>query len=371
MIRHSQTLLRLALAGLLSGLLGGCGNIGYYAQAIGGHLAVMRAAQPIGDILRDPASAPALRQELAQVQAMREFASRELALPDNGSYRAYADLGRPYVVWNVFAAPEFALAPKSWCMLMVGCVNYRGYYDRAQAERLGAELRQAGYDVFIGGVPAYSTLGYLDDPVLNTFLRLGTAEVARTVFHELAHQLIFVRDDSVFNESFATAVENEGMRRWLQAQGSSAQRAAFEVQRARKAAFAALIRAYREKFRALYDTVGADETPRRAKAELFEALRRDYTALKETWGGYTGYDRFFGADLNNAKLVSLALYSELVPAFEVLLAEEQHDLPRFYRRVAELAARAKDQRHSALTLLLPSCGPVVAAASADLPCRSL
>jgi predicted aminopeptidase len=341
------------LAVIAAGALTGCNNLGYYAQAVGGHVAVMRAARPISEVLNDPAGDPTLKQQLAEVKAIREFASRELGLPDNNSYRSYADLKRPYVVWNVFAAPEFSLRPKAWCMLLVGCVNYRGYYDRQDAEHLAAELREKGYDTFVGGVPAYSTLGYFDDPVLNTFLRLGTPEVARTVFHELAHQIVFVPDDSLFNESFATAVENEGMRRWLAGHAGPVQRAAFEAQRQRKAAFAGLMREFRKKFRALYASAVSPDRMGRAKAELFDALRHDYAVLKEGWGGYAGYDRFFDGGLNNARLASLALYSELVPAFELLLAQENHNLPRFFQRVAELAALDRDARCAALTAVFP------------------
>jgi predicted aminopeptidase len=342
------------LAFVLAGSLAGCGNLGYYAQAMGGHVAVMRAAQPISGVLSDPAGDLALKQRLEAVHAIREFASRALGLPDNNSYRSYADVGRPYVVWNVFAAPERSLDAVRWCMLIVGCVNYRGYYDRQDAESLAAELREEGYDTFVGGVPAYSTLGYFDDPVLNTFLRLGTAEVARTVFHELAHQLIFVQDDSLFNESFATAVENEGMRRWLASHAGPEQQAAFEAQRQRKAAFAALMRDFRGSLRALYGGAHSVEHLRHAKAGLFAVLRRDYAELKAGWGGDAGYDRFFGEDLNNAKLASLSLYSELVPAFEALLDQENHDLPRFYQRVATLAALDREARCGELVRLLPA-----------------
>lgn len=337
---------------LLLVFLAGCSNIAYYVQAMGGHIDLMRAAQPIKDIMRDPTSDPVLKKTLDEVQAIREFASRELDLPNNNSYRTYADLGRPYVVWNVFAAPEFSLEPRRWCLLVAGCVNYQGYYDRKDAERLAAELRQEGYDTFVGGVPAYSTLGYFDDPVLNTFLRLGTAEVARTVFHELAHQLIYVQDDSPFNESFATAVEKEGMKRWLAVHGTLGQRAAFEVQQERKAAFAGLIRDGRKKAIALYKTDRSVDRKRHAKVGLLSALRHDYANLKTSWGGYSGYDTFFGEDLNNAKLVSFSLYSELVPAFEALLEQENRDLPRFYQRVAALAALDKEARGRALTGLV-------------------
>ncbi|MDP3512174.1 MAG: aminopeptidase [Sulfuritalea sp.] len=338
---------------LLALLLAGCSNLGYYVQAVGGHFEVMRAAQPISELVRDPASDPQLRKKLEEVQAIREFASRELGLPDNNSYRSYVDVGRPYVVWNVFAAPEFSLEPKRWCMLLVGCVNYRGYYAREDAERLAAELRQEGYDTHVGGVPAYSTLGYLDDPVLSTFLRNGTPEVARTVFHELAHQLIFVPDDSTFNESFATAVENEGMRRWLASSTALDRRPVFEAQRQRKAEFARLMRDYRKQLQSLYKIADSADRQRQAKAGLLAALRRNYAALKASWGGYAGYDKFFAEDINNAKLASLSLYSELVPAFEALLDQENRDLPRFYRRVRSLAVLDNEARRGVLAQLLP------------------
>lgn len=354
MIRKPRNLVLPLLLALLA-LLAGCSSIGYYVQAVGGHFDVMRAARPISEVVSSPVSDSQLRKKLEEVQLIREFASRELGLPNNNSYRSYADIGRPFVVWNVFAAPEFSLEPKRWCVLVAGCVNYRGYYDKQEAERLAAELRAQGYDTFVGGVRAYSTLGYFDDPVLNTFLHLGTPEVARTVFHELAHQLIFVQDDSPFNESFATTVENEGVRRWLAVHAAPEQYAAFALQQKRKANFAELIRHYRKKVAALYKAAaqGAVADKRRAKDELFDALRRDYAAMKGGWGGYAGYDRFFAEDLNNAKLVSLSLYSELVPAFEILLDIEHRDLARFYQRVAALAALDKDARRGAMVRLLP------------------
>ncbi len=349
MIKRSSAAL---LALVRFALLTGCSHLGYYAQAIGGHLAVMRATIPISEVLGDASGDPELKEKLAEVQAIRDFASGALGLPDNDSYRTWADLGRPYLVWNVFAAPEFSLQARDWCLVIVGCVSYRGYYDRQDAERLAAELRQQGYDTFVGGVPAYSTLGYFADPVLSTFLRLGTLEVARTLFHELAHQLVFVAGDSLFNESFATAVENEGLRRWLARHGTPAQRATFATQRARKTAFAALMRDYRQQFQALYETWRTLGSQRAAKADLFAALRRDYAALQAGWGGYAGYDAFFAGDLNNARLVSLALYAELVPAFEVLLARQNHDLARFYRSVARLAALDDQARRETLRELL-------------------
>lgn len=329
-------------------LLAGCDSLGYYTQAVGGHLQLMGAARPIVGILQDPVTDPALKKKLANAGAAREFASRELALPDNNSYRTYADLGRPFAVWNVFAAPEFSVEPKKWCMVVVGCVSYRGYYDRDEAERYAAELRKSGLDAYVGGIPAYSTLGYFSDPLLNTFLRFGDTEAARTIFHELAHQLVFVEGDTVFNESFAATVENEGLRRWFARNGAPEQQQAFTAQQQRKTQFVQLVNDYRGKLRALYAAQRPPEELRRAKADIIADMRQAYAAMKMAWGGDARYDKWFEQDLNNAKIASLGLYTQLVPAFEALLENEGRDLPRFYQRVAELSRLPKAERLAAL-----------------------
>ncbi len=324
--------------------LSGCNS--YYAQAVGGHLKVLNAARPIDEILQDPKTDPALKHKLGQVHAIREFASRELALPDNRSYRSYADLGRPFVVWNVFTAREFSIIPEQWCMLMVGCVNYRGYYDRLEAERYAAELAKTGLDTYVAGIPAYSTLGYFNDPVLNTFLRLGDTETARTIFHELAHQKLFIEGDSVFNESFAATVELEGLRRWFA--NNPEQLQTFKSRQQRQQQFVELVDVYREKLRLLYASTLPAETMWHAKAEIVAAMRQAYAVLKQSWDGDTRYDKWFEQDLNNAKIASLGLYTQLVPAFETLLQQQGHDLPQFYRRVAELSKLPKPSRQALL-----------------------
>lgn len=329
-------------------LLSGCTSLGYYVQAAGGHLKVMSAARPIKRILQDPATDPALKKKLENVHTAREFATRELALPDNNSYRAYADLGRPFVVWNVFAAPEFSVEPEKWCMAVVGCVSYRGYYDRDEAEHYAGELRKSGLDTYVGGVPAYSTLGYFNDPVLNTFLRLGDTETARTIFHELAHQRVFVEDDTVFNESFAATVENEGLRRWLARNGDPEQQQAFTAQQQRKAQFAQLVDNCRGKLRALYATQQPPEAIRRAKAEIIADMKQAYAAMKKGRSGDARYDKWFEQDLNNAKIASMGMYTQLVPAFEIMLEKEGRDLPSFYQRVTELSRQPKEARLAAL-----------------------
>lgn len=342
-------------------LLTGCTSLGYYAQAVGGHLKVMGAARPIEEILHDPATDPVLKKNLENANAAREFASRELALPKNESYRSYADLGRPFVLWNVFAAPEFSVEPEKWCMLFVGCVNYRGFYDREEAERYADELRKSGLDTYVGGIAAYSTLGYFNDPVLNTFLRLGDTEVARIIFHELAHQQLFVEGDTEFNESFAATVESEGLRRWFAHNGNPEQQQAFTAQQQRMTQFVQLVEVYREKLRALYAAHQPPEDIRRAKKELVADMQQAYAVMKTAWGGDARYDKWFEEDLNNAKIASLSLYTQLVPDFEALLEKEGRDLPQFYRRVRELSRLPKAQRLAALNGLVDSTSGIKSA----------
>jgi len=355
------TFARAALVLAPAALLASCSNLGYYAQAVGGHLSVMNAARPIPEVLGDPAADAALRQRLDDVRVARDFASRELGLPDNDSYRSYADLGRPFVVWNVFAAPALSVQPEHWCMPFVGCVSYRGYYAREDAERHASELQARGFDTYVGGVPAYSTLGYFKDPVLNTFLSHGETETARTIFHELAHQVVFVSDDTVFNESFATAVESEGLRRWFAWRANPAQYDAFRDQQRRKTQFGELVNRYRRKLGEQFARLTGGDEALQAKTRTYDELRQDYAALKASWGGYAGYDRWFAEGLNNAKIASLGIYTQLTPAFEALLEQEGRDLPRFYRRVAELADLPRNERLAALKSLSPATTDVATA----------
>lgn len=336
------------VAGLTVLLLAGCSNVGYYAQSVKGHWDVLRRAQPIPLLLADPATPEPLRQRLEQALAIREFASRELALPDNGSYRSYAALDRPYVVWSVFATPELSLQLKEWCFPVAGCVGYRGYYAQAEAEAFAARLKAQGYDVLVRGVPAYSTLGWFDDPLLSTVIRYPETEIARLIFHELAHQVVYVKDDSVFNESFASAVEREGMRRWLEAHGSDAMRAAYASTRARQEEFVRLVLDYRERLDRVYRSGASDAEKRAQKQRLLGELGQAYRRLKERWGGFSGDGHWFDGELNNAHLASVAAYTRFVPAFEALLAREGGDLPRFYAAVKALARQDKASRLAAL-----------------------
>jgi predicted aminopeptidase len=340
-----------ALLGLALGLalaLPGCGTIAYYAQAVGGHLELMRLSTPIEEALREPGTPEAVRARLEHVIAIRDFASRELKLPDNGSFRRYADIRRPYVIWNVFATPEFSVKPVESCFPFAGCVAYRGYYSEEAAQRYAEGMAEQGYDVYSGGVPAYSTLGYFDDPVLSTFVRYPDTELARLLFHELAHQVVYVKNDTMFNESFAVAVEEEGVRRWLDARGTPEQRAAYEAATERRRQVFALVLKYRKRLDTFYRGSGSTEDKRAGKARLFADMMAEYEALKRSWGGFAGYDRLFGKGPNNALLASIAAYTELVPAFRAMIAQAGGDMERFYADVKKLADLPADERRARL-----------------------
>lgn len=324
-------------------LLSGCADLGYYWQSVHGQAQIWQREKPITALLDDSTTPLELKQKLAAVLAIRDFASRELALPDNGSYRAYADLERPFVVWNVFAAPEFSVRPREWCFPVAGCVAYRGYFSRAEAEEFSKELRAQGYDVYVGGVPAYSTLGWFSDPVLNTFAHYPEAEIARLLFHELAHQRYYLAGDTEFNESFATMVEQEGLVRWTR-HGSEAQRIAMANARQKKSEFISLVLKYRGRLERVYAAASSDEQKRAAKAQVLEQMQQDYARLKHAWGDYSAYDRWFATPPNNAQLASVAAYGRWVGAFQALLAENDGDLARFYQAVKEIGLLPKDER---------------------------
>lgn len=336
------------LACIAAALLAGCASLGYYYQAIEGQMQIWHRSRPIRQVIEDQGTPEQVRERLELVERVRNFASKELALPDNGSYRKYADLQRPYVVWNVFATGEFSVEPRRWCFPFAGCVGYRGYFGEADAEAFAAGLRREGLDVFVAGIPAYSTLGWFDDPVLNTMMRYPDTEIARMVFHELAHQEAYVAGDTMFNESFATAVEVEGMDRWLARNGDPRLREAYDLHEARKRTFVELVMKYRAMLAGVYESPIPDEDKRRRKAETFAALKAGYEAVKASWGGYAGYDRFFAGGLNNARLVPVATYAELVPGFRRLLAENGGDFGRFYSAVKRLGKLPEDERHATL-----------------------
>ncbi|TNF52178.1 MAG: aminopeptidase [Burkholderiales bacterium] len=327
---------------------------GYYWQSVTGHLGLMRAARPVQEWIEDPSTRPALRQRLELSQRIRDFASSSLALPDNASYRRYADLGRRAAVYNVVATDEFSLELRTWCFPVAGCVGYRGYYSEDAARRFAATL-PAELDVLVYPVPAYSTLGWLNwlggDPLLNTFIGYPEGELARLIIHELAHQVLYVKGDTLFNESFATAVEQLGGRQWLQEHASEQARDEYRRLDERRQAFRALTRSVRERLSAVFnDPSLAQESRREAKAEVMKQFRAEYARLRESWGGHPGYDAWV-ARANNASFAAQAAYDELVPGFEALFVQSGSDFPRFYQAVRELARQPLTERHTALRSL--------------------
>jgi predicted aminopeptidase len=332
---------RAALAiAMLAALSGGC----YLLQSAQGQLSLMSKRQPIVGVIDKPTTSPALRTQLEAVTSIRDFASRELSLPDNGSYRTYADVGRRYVVWNVVAAPEFSVEPKRWCYPVVGCVAYRGYFVEDRARRFAAGLPAKGFDVMVGGVAAYSTLGHFDDPILNTMMGWNDVELAAIIFHELTHQMLYLPNDASFNEALATTVEDEGVRRWLKQQGRDQDLAQYSIQRQRYLEVIALMNRTRAQLRALYASGLAPDLMRARKRVAFEELRESYAVLRALWGGRAPFDAWFAGDINNAHLASVATYFDCVPGFERQLKAVDGSLPAFYRRVRELAKLDQSQR---------------------------
>lgn len=348
--------LRWLLLAVALGTLGGCADTRYYWQSVNGHLALMQAARPVDEWLRDPQTPATTRERLALSQRIRNFAVTELALPDNPSYRRYADLQRRAVVWNVVAAPELSLTLQTWCFPVLGCVGYRGYFDEAEARALAAQLQAQGLEVAVYGVPAYSTLGWMNwaggDPLLNTFIAYPEGELARIIFHELAHQVLYVRDDTTFNESFATAVEQLGGARWLATQAGEQARREYAEFDARRRQFRSLTQATRERLRQIYSVAPGGMTDRARQLQDKQAamaeFRARYAMLKAAWGGYAGYDPWV-AQANNASFGAQAAYNDLVPGFEALFEREGRDWPAFYDAVRRLAETPADARRRALT----------------------
>lgn len=331
----------------------GCANLGYYTQAVKGQFQIYSRTRPIADVIADPDTDPGVKDKLRRVLKIREYASHELGLPDNDSYRVYADLKRPYALWNVFATPELSLKPIEWCFVITGCVAYRGYFSRDQAEAFADKLRSAGDDVYVGGVTVYSTLGWFDDPVLNTIINRPIPEIAGLIFHELAHQRLYVKGDTTFSESFAVTVELEGVHRWLQSNGAAGQFTRYREQLKRRDQFIALMLKYRDRLEALYRSDASVDAKRAGKQRVLADLRVEYRHVKAGWNGYDGYDSWF-AHLNNAHFVSVGTYYELVPAFQALLAEQHGNLPKFYRAAEKIADLPEKERTAALNRLSPA-----------------
>jgi predicted aminopeptidase len=334
----------------LSLLLSACANLSYYAQSMDGQFELMERRQPIDKVMADPATPASLRDHLQLTQDARNFASRVLLLPDNGSYRSYADLGRPFAVWLVVATPPLSVTPRRWCFVFAGCVSYRGYFSEADAQAFAQKLAEANDDVYISGGIAYSTLGWFDDPVLNTMLNRSDSAIAGLLFHELAHQKLYVKDDTAFNEAFAVTIEREGMRRWMELRNDATGFENYLADRQRQDAFYALLAAYRERLAAVYASTLSEQQKLDCKRQLFAELRGAYQSFKAAHDNYAGFDKWMARDLNNAHLALVATYQDLVPGFQHLLATLGGDLTAFYREAERIGKLPEAERE---TRLLP------------------
>jgi len=348
-----QSGLRLLILGLAFGLLGGCSSISYYYQAASGQWELWRKSEPIADVLAREPNESELARRLRLVQAIRLYAEQELHLPVGNSYSAYTDLERPYVVWNLFAAPELSLQPKQWCYPLLGCLNYRGYFDPQPALTDARTLEADGWETYVGGTIAYSTLGWFDDPVLNTFWQLDDAHLAALLFHELAHQVAFATGDTRFNESFATAVELHGIEGWLRRHYGESQAHRLQRQFSQRQQIIALVGEYTDKLRSLYGSPLSDTGKRAQKQVLFDQLRQRYGEIRAHWEEDIGFDGWFNTPLNNAKILTLTSYFDLVPTFLAKIDILEGDLPAFYRWVQALADLPQAERDRLLAEIEP------------------
>jgi predicted aminopeptidase len=334
-------------------LLSGCSSLSYYTQLASGQLALLRAREPVAGVIADPQRDPKLRDHLLKSQQARAFASEHLHLPDNKSYRLYADIHRRYVVWNVFATDEFSLDPVTHCFPIAGCVAYRGYYAQGAARGEAALQKLDGKDVYVSGVEAYSTLGWFNDPIISSMMNWGDERLATLIFHELAHQRFYVKDDSEFNESYATFVEEEGTRQWRAARGLPAETASSEAQRRDQLTQLAL--ETRDRLKALYAEPLSPDVMRQRKAEEFERLRSAYRQMRDSqWGGDKRFDSWVYAPMNNARLLPIGLYDQWVPSFEALFRQVKGDWLAFFVAVEKMGGLPKDERKAALERLMKS-----------------
>lgn len=336
-------------------LLSGCSSLSYYTQLASGQVALLRAREPVAEIIADPQRDPRLREHLLKSQQARAFASEHLHLPDNKSYRLYADIHRPYVVWNVFATGEFSLEPVTHCFPIAGCVAYRGYYDQGAARGEAALQKLEGKDVYVSGVEAYSTLGWFNDPIISSMMHWGDERLATLIFHELAHQRFYVKDDSEFNESYATFVEEEGTRQWRAARGLPPETASSLARRRDQLTHLALDT--RDRLKALYAEPLTPELMRQRKAAEFERLRSEYRQLRDSqWGGDKRFDTWVYAPMNNARLLPIGLYDQWVPSFEAVFRQVNGDWPAFFSAVEKIGGLPKDERKAALERLAKPAG---------------
>ncbi len=337
---------------LLALQISACSTLSYYHQSFQGQMELLAARQPIDEVLADPGISKPVRAQLQMLKKARAYAVTELGLPDNDSYKTYADLHRSAVVWTVVATQALSLEPYTWCYPVFGCLAYRAYFSQADAVREAQQLKQAGYDVYVAGIAAYSTLGWFDDPFLNTMLGWDEARLVGTLFHELAHQQMYIADDTEFNESFAMTVQREGVRRWMRQFRDAVAIQAWRDEARRDEDFITMVLKTQQALQLLYESGLDDEVKLQKKRELLRELRMEYRFFRQRWSGYEGYDNWMFQDLNNAMIASVSTYHKLIPAFEALLKQNNDDMGAFYAAVKALSLLDKEQRQAQLAALL-------------------
>lgn len=330
---------------LVTILLQGCSSVGYYWEKIQGHSEILSKQQPVQEVIDNPKTSPLLRERLINTQAARNFASEKLLLPDNDSYRNYADIGREYVVWTVVATPPYSIKAKEWCFIVVGCLSYRGYFSKESAEEFAEDLKKQNMDVYVSGIKAYSTLGWFDDPLLSTMLYKSEAYRVGIIFHELAHQKIYIEDDTASNEAFASAVELEGIKAWFSQAGKKQEYQNYLVSRQRDEDFKKILRQTREQLNILYLSSLQKETMQKRKQEIFIQMQESYKNFKKRWNEYSGYDKWMSNKLNNAHLALVATYNDRIPAFQKIFKDSGNNYALFYKKVEVLMALEKTKRN--------------------------
>ena len=327
----------------ISMLVSACNSLSYYGQAISGHIDLVARERPIDDLLNDQKTSDALKQKLSLALEARAFATDQLALPDNDSYKQYADLERPYAVWNVIATPRYAIETQKWCFMVVGCLSYRGYFNKQDAQTLANQLREDGMDVIVSGAAAYSTLGWMDDPLLNTLVQRSDGAMVGIIFHELAHQVVYVKGDSAFNEAFASAVEDEGLRRWYTLHDNTQAYQQYRDKKAQQQMIYQQLQSTRTQLDAVYHQNIPDEEKQRQKEQIFAELKIWYQDWRKNHD-YAGFDGWMGKELNNAHLALIATYQQLVPDFLLALQSVDGDMKKFFELINTMVDLDNAQR---------------------------
>ncbi len=328
--------------------LSGCAELQYYGHAVSGQLDVLSKRRPIPEVINDPTTKTEVVQKLKDVERMHDFAISDLSLPDSDSFRSYSDVGRPYVLWNVFATPELSLQTKQWCYPFLGCLGYRSYFEKAYAESVANELAQQGWDVHVAPSPAYSTRGFFADPIYSPMLRYDDLVLAGILFHELAHEKIYFKNDSELNESFAVAVQDEGVKRWLVHENKPQYYSEYVIEQQRDKQFVDLLLKYRKQLEILYESTQSNNQKRIKKLRILNSLRRAYYKQRAEWGGYAAYDHWFEKPLNNARLAPVGTYQGYSSAFAALIKKNNNDLLLFYRQVEKISALPNKERRTIL-----------------------